>query len=241
MALLRLDKFLSECGVGTRSTVKDFIKKGLVTVDGTAVRRPETKVDPLQAEVAVSGKTVCYEKYVYYVLHKPAGVVSATKDNTCRTVMDLLKKEGRDDLFPVGRLDKDTEGLLILTNDGQLSHDLLSPRKHVAKTYYARLDKPADEHTVHAFREGVDIGDEKRTLPAELTILPDTGGTETELTIQEGRFHQVKRMFESCGIHVEYLRRIRMGGLLLPQDLEKGTYRRLTDDELVQLTENKER
>lgn len=235
MALLRLDKYLCECNVGTRSEVKNLIRKGFVTVDDVLEKKPERKVDTQTMHVALKGKPVLYEKYVYYMLHKPAGVVSATRDASCETVTDLLKKEGRSDLFPVGRLDKDTEGLLILTNDGELSHNLLSPKKHVKKTYYAKISGRVTEETVDLFAKGIDIGDEKPTLAAKLVPLSSGEQSDVELTIVEGRFHQVKRMFEACGMRVVYLKRIAMGELKLPNQLEKGAYRRLTDEELALL------
>ncbi|NBH81800.1 rRNA pseudouridine synthase [bacterium C-53] len=241
MAQIRLDKFLSECGVGTRSEVKNFIRKGLVTVDGFPVKKPEEKVDTDTSDVMFQNTRITYEKYVYFLLHKPSGVVSASSDRNCITVTDLLKKEGRTDLFPVGRLDKDTEGLLLLTNDGELCHNLLSPKKHVKKTYFAQVEGIVTQQMIREFREGIDIGDEKKTLPAQLKILSAGEISQIELTICEGRFHQVKRMFESCGMRVSYLKRIAMGGLTLPDSLEKGSYRRLTPQEILLLKMDCER
>lgn len=239
MALLRLDRFLCECGAGTRSEVKSDIRKGLAAVDGTVIQKPEHKVDTAVSRVSFKGKTVSWQKYVYYMLNKPAGVVSATTDSCFPTVVELLKQEGRRDLFPAGRLDKDTEGLLFLTNDGEWCHNLLSPKKHVRKTYYAKVRGSVTEHTAEAFLEGIDIGDEKKTLPAELSILHSGEYSEVELTIYEGRYHQVKRMFEAFGMHVVYLKRIRIGNLALPEDLCTGMYRRMTDQEVFELTERK--
>ena len=210
--MMRLDKFLCETGFGTRSQVKEMLKKGQVTVNGVAAKKPEQKIDEHKDQITCQGKTASYEKYVYYMLHKPAGVVSATEDKREKTVLDLLKSEDRrDGIFPVGRLDKDTEGFLLLTDDGDLAHRLLSPRKHVDKTY---------------------IGDEKKTLPAMLEILasePET--SEIRITIHEGRFHQVKRMFEAVGCKVTYLKRLSMGAVALDETLAPGDYRPLNEKE----------
>ena len=178
---------------------------------------------------------VTYEKYRYIMLHKPAGVVSATEDAQCQTVLDLIT-EGRKGLFPVGRLDKDTEGLLLLTNDGALAHNLLSPRKHVDKTYFAILDGEVGEKEQGLLLQGLDIGDEKKTLPAKLEITDKAN--EVFITVQEGRFHQVKRMAEAVGRKVEYLKRISMGPLVLDKELKKGEYRPLFEEELAKLEES---
>ena len=225
--MTRLDKCLADAGVGTRSEVKNMIRKKRITVNGEPATKPEMKIDEKQDTVAVDGRTVSLRGMVYYLLHKPAGYVSATVDNLFPTVMELVP--AGNDLFPVGRLDKDTEGLLLITNDGDLAHRLLSPRRHVDKTYFARLDKPAEPADIEAFRNGVDIGDEDLTLPAHLEILPETGAL---LTIHEGRFHQVKRMFHAVGKKVVYLKRMSMGPLALPEDLAKGKWRELTAEEV---------
>lgn len=229
--MMRLDKMLCELQVGSRSQVKEYIKKGMVTVDGAVAKKPEQKVDE-QADITFQGKQLSYAAYEYYLLHKPAGCVSATTDRHCKTVLDYITDRRRNDLFPVGRLDKDTEGLLLITNDGALAHDLLSPKKHVAKTYYARVRGPVTEEHRKQFAAGVDIGDEKPTLPAELVILKTGEESEIELTISEGRFHQVKRMFEAVGCTVTYLKRLSMGGLTLDETLAPGAYRPLTEEEL---------
>lgn len=228
---IRLDKYLADMGIGTRSQVKQMIRKGQVEINGEKVKKPEEKIDTGEDQVRVDGKEVCYEKYRYFLLHKPAGCVSATTDTREKTVLDLLPEELRKDLFPVGRLDKDTEGLLLLTNDGALAHRLLSPKRHVDKTYYARVEGKVDMQDQEAFARGVDIGDDTLTLPAKLEILKADENSEILLTIQEGRFHQVKRMFQARGKQVVYLKRMSMGPLKLDEHLAKGTYRELTDTE----------
>lgn len=231
--MMRLDKFLCETGFGTRSQVKELLKKGQVTVNGVAAKKPEQKIDEHKDQITCQGKTASYEKYVYYMLHKPAGVVSATEDKREKTVLDLLKSEDRrDGIFPVGRLDKDTEGFLLLTDDGDLAHRLLSPRKHVDKTYYAKIAGSVTEAHIERFREGLDIGDEKKTLPAMLEILASkTETSEIRITIHEGRFHQVKRMFEAVGCKVTYLKRLSMGAVALDETLAPGDYRPLNEKE----------
>lgn len=232
---LRLDKYLADLGVGTRSQVKQMIRKGLVDINGNTAKKPEQKVDVREDRITVEGKELQYTKYRYILLHKPSGYVSATEDAREKTVLSLLSPELQKGLFPVGRLDKDTEGLLLLTNDGDLAHRLLSPKKHVDKTYYARVQGRVTEDDRKAFAEGVDIGDEKKTLPADLEILASGEESEILLTIREGRFHQVKRMFESRGEKVLYLKRMSMGSLHLPEQLSKGQFRELTEEELTAL------
>lgn len=235
MAKIRLDKYLAEMGAGTRSEVKAMIRKGRVCVDGVTVKTPETKVDAQAECVELDGSAVTYEEMVYYMLHKPAGVVSATRDAREKTVLDLLPDKRRQDLFPVGRLDKDTEGLLLITNDGALAHELLSPSKHVDKEYYAKVRGRVTEEDAEIFAESVDIGDEKPTLPAELRILSSKEESEITLVIREGRFHQVKRMFEAVGKEVIYLKRLAMGSLRLPGDLACGESRKLSQQEIDDL------
>ncbi|MGC4019762.1 MAG: pseudouridine synthase [Muricomes sp.] len=232
---LRLDKYLADMGAGTRSEVKKNIGKGQVWVNGLVVKKPETKIDTEQDEVIYQGRAVGYVEYEYYMLNKPAGVVSATEDKKAQTVIDLIESRQRKDLFPVGRLDKDTEGLLLITNDGQTAHRLLSPKKHVDKVYYARIKGRVSQGDVDIFSQGLDIGEERKTLPAKLLILNADEISEIEVTIQEGKFHQVKRMFEAVGKEVLYLKRIRMGNLMLDDTLLPGTYRRLTEDEIKTL------
>lgn len=235
---MRLDKLLADAGEGTRSQVKAYIKKGLVSVNGRTASGPQQQVDASQDEILLNGRQVRYEAYAYYMLHKPAGLITATKDASAGTVMDLLADAGARNLSPVGRLDKDTEGLLLVTNDGALAHKLLSPKNHVPKTYYARLDGAVDAQVAAQFASGVDIGEEKPTMPAELTIISgaEAPGCEVMLTIYEGRFHQVKRMFLSVGRQVLYLKRLSMGSLKLDEALEKGCYRPLHAQELAALS-----
>lgn len=233
--MIRLDKYLADMEIGTRSQVKQYLKKGLVTVNGELEKRPERKIDENNDMVAFQGKPVVYSKFVYYMFHKPAGCVSATKDNQHKTVLDFFGDAPGKDLFPVGRLDIDTEGLLLITNDGPLCHELLSPVKHVPKTYYARVQGRVTEADVQLFQQGVDIGDDDKTAPAELEIITSDEISEIRLTITEGRFHQVKRMFQAIGDEVIYLKRLSMGNVLLDAALQPGEYRTLTEEELVSL------
>ncbi len=238
--MMRLDKYLCETGFGTRSQVKDLLKKGQVMVNGEVVKKPELKINETTDQILCQGKKASYQKNIYLMLHKPAGVVSATEDNREKTVLDLVRPEDRkNSLFPVGRLDKDTEGLLLLTDDGELAHRLLSPKKHVDKTYFAKIDGQVTEEHVKQFREGLDIGDEKKTLPAVLTILLSGPVSEIEVTIHEGRFHQIKRMFEAVGCKVTYLKRLSMGSLVLDETLPPEEYRPLTEAELEGLTKQR--
>ncbi len=232
---IRLDKFLTEVGIGTRSEVKKYIRQGLVTIDSVPAQKPEQKIDEKTAKVCFRGNEIVYAAYEYYLLYKPAGCVSATEDRLHKTVMDYLTDTVRKDLFPVGRLDLDTEGLLLITNDGALAHDLLSPSKHVEKTYYAKVKGRVTEDDVNQFEKGVDIGEEKPTKPAKLVIVSEGDISKIRLTITEGRFHQVKRMFEAVGKEVVYLKRLSMGSLVLPDDLAPGDYRSLTIQELESL------
>lgn len=235
---VRLDKFLADAGAGTRSEVKKFIQKGKVQVNGVPAKKSEIKVSE-EDEVVLDGNRIFQApEFVYYLLHKPAGYVSATEDKRDKTVMELVASD-RKGLFPVGRLDKDTEGLLLLTDDGELAHRLLSPKKHVDKTYYAKIDGQVTEEHVKQFREGLDIGDEKKTLPAVLTILLSGPVSEIEVTIHEGRFHQIKRMFEAVGCKVTYLKRLSMGSLVLDGTLPPEEYRPLTEAELEGLTKQR--
>lgn len=233
---MRLDKYLCEAGYGTRSEVKKLLRSGVVTVNGEKITRPETKTAE-DDRVCVSGTEAAFSKVEYWMLHKPAGYISATEDKKLDTVLELLPENARSDLFPVGRLDRDTEGLLLLTNDGKLAHYLLSPKRHVDKTYYARVAGEVKPEHVQAFLEGLEIGDEKKTLPAELRILKSGPESEIEVTIREGRYHQVKRMFEAIGCEVRYLKRLSMGSLKLDAALERGACRPLTEEELRGLKE----
>ena len=193
--MIRLDKYLADAGAGSRADVKKQIRWGKVTVDGKTIRQPEFKLDEATAEVTYKIEPVVYQKMKYYMLHKPAGVVSATNDKKEKTVLDLLDAKIKKDMFPVGRLDKDTEGLLIITNDGDLAHRLLSPKKHVDKVYYAKVDGMVTQKDVEIFAEGMDIGNEEVAKPSKLVILKSDEISEIELTIQEGKFHQVSVCF----------------------------------------------
>jgi 16S rRNA pseudouridine516 synthase len=238
---MRLDKLLSHTGYGTRSEIKKLVKQGIVTVSGKVVKDSGLLVDPELDEVAYDGERVMYREVIYLMMNKPPGVISATEDKREQTVIDLLEPEDQImEPFPVGRLDKDTVGLLLLTNDGQLAHELLSPRKHVPKTYEAVVQGDVGEKDQEQFKTGVILDDGYVTMPSDLKILKkdhDEGGVTSviSLTIMEGKFHQVKRMFESVGKKVVYLKRVSMGPLELDTDLEEGTYRELTDEELALL------
>lgn len=219
-------------GIGSRSEVKQGIRKGFVKVNGMPAARPELKVTE-EDEVTWKGTPVIFVEYEYIMLNKPAGVISATEDARERTVLDLIKNCSRKDLFPVGRLDKDTEGLLLLTNDGDLAHRLLSPKHHVSKIYYAKVDGVMTERDIRLFKEGLKVDDSLTALPANLTILKtDENSSEIQLEIYEGKFHQVKRMVHAVGKEVVYLKRLSMGSLLLDETLEPGAYRPLTSAEV---------
>lgn len=222
-------------GKGTRSEVKKAISKGLVRVNNVIVKKPETKLDTDSDHVLFDGVLVGYAQHEYYMLNKPAGVISATEDKRKKTVIDLIIERKRRDLFPVGRLDRDTEGLLLISNDGELAHRLLSPSKHVDKVYYAKIDGEVTIEDVEAFQQGVDIGEEKLTRPAKLRVLKSGTQSEIELTICEGKFHQVKRMFQAVGKEVVYLKRLQMGTLILDESLKPGEYRELTEQEIADL------
>lgn len=233
--MMRLDKYLAEMGVGTRQEVKKKIRQGRVLVNGSVVKAAETKIDEKSDGIVAEGRVISYVSYEYYMLNKPAGVVSATEDRRDTTVLDLIKDKKRKDLFPVGRLDKDTEGLLLITNDGGLAHRLLAPKKHVDKIYYARIDGTVTEDDVKKFEEGIDIGtddEEEMTRPAKLEIIKSGKESEIRLTIHEGKFHQVKRMFHAVGKEVTYLKRECMGTLCLDESLKPGEYRLLTEEEI---------
>ena len=232
---IRLDKFLADAGAGTRSQVKGFLKKGLVTVNGEPARKPEQKISPETDLIVFQGTVLSYTEFYYYMLNKPSGYVSATDDNTAPTVLSLLKGAPGKDLFPVGRLDKDTEGLLLITNDGALAHRLLSPRHHVDKTYFVRADGTVTEDDCSRLEAGVDIGEDRLTLPAKAALLSSGPVSEVELTIHEGKFHQVKRMFQAVGKPVLYLRRLSMGSLTLDETLPPGQYRPLREEEIAAL------
>ena len=236
--MLRLDKWLAEMTEGSRAEVKKWIRQGRVYVNETKVHRPETKLDPDRDQVTLDGEQIIYEQFCYYMLNKPAGVVSATTDREHKTVIDLLQEANTQDVFPVGRLDIDTEGLLLLTNDGALAHELLSPRKHVDKTYFVRIAGNLSDADVKQLEQGMDIGDEKLTLPAKVSCLeqfPEEQEQTVMIKLREGRYHQVKRMFAKVGHSVLYLQRVSMGTLTLDDSLKTGEYRKLTADEIAAL------
>lgn len=226
--IIRIDKYLADMGVGTRSEIKTYIKKGRVAINDVIIKDSAIKIDTGKDSVAFDGKVIEYLEYEYYIINKPAGVISATEDRNQKTVLDLIDHK-RDDLFPVGRLDKDTEGLLLITNDGMLAHNLLSPRKHVDKKYFLRVDGILKKEFVEEFRLGLQVDEEFKALPARLDILSEN---EAYITIKEGKFHQIKRMMEAVGCTVIYLKRLSMGSLNLPEELNPGEYRKLTDIEL---------
>ena len=234
----RIDKVLSNLGYGSRSELKKICKNGLVKVNGKVINNPGVQVDVENDEIIFNGEKVTYKEFIYLMLNKPDGYISATFDKRDPIVLDLIDKE---DLvfepFPVGRLDKDTEGLLVLTNDGQLAHRVLSPKKHVPKTYYAKIEGVVTEDDIKAFAKGVTLDDGYETMPAELVILKSDEISEIELTIHEGKFHQVKRMFESVDKKVIYLKRLSMGKLQLDKNLALGEYRELTDEEIKTIEE----
>ncbi|MBU5362437.1 MAG: pseudouridine synthase [Enterococcus sp.] len=230
---MRLDKFLAEVGLGSRKEVKQLIKKGQIKVNQQTEKSDKKQIDPEKDQIEYQGEILHYQEFYYYLLHKPAGVVSATEDKHDQTVMDLFSPtDYRSDLFPVGRLDKDTEGLLLITNDGKLAHELLSPKKHVEKEYFAEVQGVMTAEDQQRFVEGI-LLDGEMTLPAELLIDEATENkSKVRIILHEGKFHQVKRMVKACGKEVTYLKRIRMGKLTLPQELLKGNYRPLTEVEL---------
>ena len=235
---MRLDKLLSNMGYGSRKEVKVLLKQKAVTVDGVAVKDSAMHVDPEKQNVSVFGERVEYIEFIYIMMNKPPGVISATEDKYDQTVIDLLDPYVQHfEPFPVGRLDKDTEGLLLITNDGNLAHNLLSPKKHVPKWYYAKIEGEVTQSDIEAFAQGVTLDDGYHTKPGELKILTSGEQSEIELMIQEGKFHQVKRMFEAVGKKVTYLKRLSMGPLQLDDELELGDYRELTEQELQSLME----
>ncbi len=229
---MRLDKLLSHAGFGSRRDVKELIKKKLVTVNNEVVRKVNIKVDPDKDIVEVNQKQVIYEENVYFMLNKPDGYLSATIDNKFPVVTDLINGYDHYDLFPVGRLDKDTEGLLIITNDGALNHKLTSPNYEVPKTYYAEIQGKVTEEDVKLFSQGVVLDDGYHTKPGQLKIITSDHLSKIELTITEGKYHQVKRMFKSVDKEVVYLKRIKMGEIKLDESLKLGEFRRLNEIEM---------
>ena len=229
---MRLDKALADMGIGTRSEIRKACKANRIEVNGEPVRDPSTHIDPEADEIRLDGEVIGYSKYVYFMLNKPAGTVSATKDDSL-TVLDLVDCTVKG-LYPVGRLDKDTEGLLLITNDGPLGHALLSPKRHVEKEYEVHVKDPLHEEDVQRIRDGLKVSKEETFLPAEVTISSDL---ICHVVLKEGKYHEVKRMFEAIGNEVVYLKRIRMKDLCLDPKLAPGEYRELTDEELASLKE----
>ncbi|WP_054743256.1 pseudouridine synthase [Cellulosilyticum ruminicola] len=236
MAKMRLDKYLVHVGYGTRSTVQKLIKGKKVQVNDSVVQKPETSINPDTAVVKVGGRIMDYQEFYYFILNKPGGYITATEDKKLPTVVDLLEEEDRNkDVAPVGRLDKDTEGLLVLTNDGKTTHEILSPKKHVDKVYYARVAGKVVTEDCAKFAAGMILEDGTVFAPGKLEIISSGEESEIYVTIKEGKFHQVKRMVQAIGKEVVYLKRIKMGNFSLPEDLEIGEYRQLTKEELKQL------
>lgn len=229
---MRLDKYLCDMNIGTRKEIKEYIKKGFVKVDGVTVKKADMQVTENSSQVLFQGKEVAYQMYFYYLLNKPSGYITATEDKHDKTVMDLIPKElMRTDLFPVGRLDKDTTGLLLITNDGELSHRLLSAKYHVWKTYEVTLAMDIDEAQTKALESGIDLGEDGVTLPAKCAIIKNCPRL-LHLSIREGKYHQVKRMLKAVGNEVIGLKRITFGELSIPSDLKEGMVKELTLEEV---------
>jgi len=236
MELQRLDKIIASTGRWSRREVKNLVRQGKVLVDGYPARSAEDKADPESAEIVVNGETLTYRRFTWVMLNKPAGYLSATEDGRGPTVLDLLPAElKKQNLFPVGRLDKDTEGLLLLTNEGGLAHDLLSPKRHVDKVYYTRVAGRLTEEDCRAFESGLLLDDGLQCMPAGLKILSAGEESEAHVTLREGKFHQVKRMLAYLGKPVLYLERISMGNMTLDSDLPRGKYRFLAPEEVENL------
>ena len=235
MALQRIDKILSSQGVASRSEIKQLIRAGRITANGAPVKRPEEKFDPESTVLTLDGETVRVRKYLYIMMNKPSGVLSASMDKNAITVLDLLPKESRrEGMFPAGRLDKDTTGLILLTDDGELGHRMLSPKKHVYKLYSVECDKVLCQEDVLRFSEGISSGDDC-FLPAAMKI---TGDNNALVEICEGKFHQIKRMFHAIGAEVTALKRLRIGGVYLDDSLSEGEWRELTDEEITLITDS---
>jgi len=235
MKRIRLDKLLADYGFGSRKEVKSVIKAGSVSVNGEIIKDASFTAEPGTDRVLVDGQLLHYREFYYIMMNKPAGVISATDDTRETTVLDILPdRYSVKGLFPVGRLDKDTEGLLLISNDGQLAHRLLSPKKHVPKVYYAEIDGRVGQDDVEAFKQGIQL-DDFTALPSRLVILEQGSMSRVEVTIYEGKYHQIKRMFEAVNKRVAYLKRLSMGSLRLDPSLSPGEVRELTDDEIEQL------
>ncbi|HCN60972.1 MULTISPECIES: pseudouridine synthase [Mammaliicoccus] len=227
---MRLDKFLANAGIGTRKEVKKFLKKNLVSVNEEIVKKPEMHINPEEDVITFDDIPIEYEPVVYLMMNKLAGYISATEDDEHETVIDIVPEYMHLDLFPVGRLDKDTEGLLLLTNDGKFSHQLMSPKHKVPKKYYVEVDGHISENATEIFKKGIDLGD-FTSSPSELEIIENDESSKAFVTIYEGKFHQVKRMFQSIGCEVTYLKRIQIADLELDELLELGEYRHLMEED----------
>jgi len=236
--LIRLDKMLKDMQIGTRSEVKKYIRAGRVRVNQIIEKNADIKIDVVCDKVYFDDKCVNYQKYEYIMLNKPKGVITATKDNNQKTVIDLIDSK-RTDLFPVGRLDKDTEGLIIITNDGELAHAMLSPKKHVDKQYYAKINGIVTQKDVIDFKNGLDIKEKNLTLSSKLQILKSSDISEVLITIREGKYHQIKRMFRAVDKKVIYLKRLSMGDIVLDDKLGLGEFRRFSEKEIVLLQQYK--
>ena len=233
---MRLDKFLCDAHIGTRKDVKKLIKEGKISVDGEVAKNFDMKIDEEKSIVTLNGEKIIYEKFVYFMMNKPKGYISATEDKYKNTVLNLLPEEFMYyNLFPAGRLDVDTEGFLLLTDDGVFAHNILSPKKHVSKTYFALIDGRVKDEHIKLFEDGITLDDGYKTLPSKLKILKSGDTSEIELTIYEGKFHQVKRMFEAIGTSVTYLKRIAMGNLFLDETLKKGEIKKLSKDDILKI------
>ena len=232
---MRLDKFLKECNVCSRSESKQILKKGLIKVNDKIIKDSSYKLDENKDVVTYNDKVIEYQEFVYIMLNKPAGVVSATTDSKDTTVIDLVSEYAHKELFPFGRLDKDSVGLLILSNDGKLAHELLSPKKHVNKVYYLKIKGRLDESDVKAFKEGITLEDGYVTKEGKLEIIKSDEISECYATISEGKFHQLKRMFIALNKEVVFLKRIKFKDIVLDESLNEGEYRLLTNEEIESL------
>lgn len=235
---IRLDKFLADMGIGTRSEVKDFIRKKRVLINDEIADSPSIKVNKKGDKVYFDEILVSYEEFEYYMLNKPQGVVSATKDKKYKTVVDLISDKKRKDLFPIGRLDIDTEGLLVITNDGELAHALLTPGKHVKKKYYVLVKGKVTSREIELFATGLKIDTAFTAMPAILEIIKCDDISEVYVTIEEGKFHQIKRMFEAVDMSVIFLKRVSMGKLELDDNLKTGEFKKMTEDEIELLKDS---
>lgn len=228
---MRIDKYLADMGVGSRSEIKSLLKKEVVTLNDHRVKSAKTQINPYEDRITVNQKVIDYEPFVYLMLNKPKGIISATKDDRHSTLIDLINDYQHLDLFPVGRLDKDTEGLILITNNGKFNHLLMSPQHHVAKTYYVETKHAIEENTINIFKEGVPLK-EGKLKPASLEIIESNSA---EITITEGKFHQIKRMFHYVNNEVTYLKRLKIAELTLDETLPPGGYRKLTEGDFQRL------